>query len=191
MAACRVHDRLMSKITAQHAACTLTGHRCSCGPRSAPAGGAAEVGVHAGVAHGAPEHVRPLVVLHVLAAQRVPPPRGCTKPCCHQLWPASCQLRPLDTPRGLCSMSQHRTLGSLMGAQGQPRKLGTAPVAGATSRRGRQRSPRPRSTRKRRFSWAEPAGPMRKFSGFTSPCTYLQAYMVSPVPRQAQLWNGS
>mmetsp|Transcript_37605 Transcript_37605/g.95048 ORF Transcript_37605/g.95048 Transcript_37605/m.95048 type:complete len:883 (-) Transcript_37605:26-2674(-) len=42
----------------------------------APAGGAAQVGVHARVAHGAAEHVRALVVLRVRAAHVVPPLAG-------------------------------------------------------------------------------------------------------------------
>ena len=40
-----------------------------------PAGGAPQVGVHAGVANRAPEHVRALVVLHVRGAHRILPPR--------------------------------------------------------------------------------------------------------------------
>ena len=42
-----------------------------------PAGGAAQVSVHAGVPHGSPEHVRPLVILHMGAADRVPPSSCC------------------------------------------------------------------------------------------------------------------
>jgi len=34
--------------------------------------------------------------------------------------------------------------------------------------------PNPRSTRNNFFSSGVPGGPSKKFSGFTSPCTYLQ-----------------
>lgn len=48
--------------------------------------------------------------------------------------------------------------------------------------------PRPRSHRYNRFSFGVPGCPSRKFSGFTSPCTYLKG-IYGLCQKQATTWK--
>ena len=147
-----------------------------------PAGGAAQVRVHAGVAHGPPEYVRPLVVLHVGAANRIPPPRRCDR--------VLSSIEPRYAAAALLASARKR--GSWI-AGGQRRQaelqkldrdyfwtsttayeIDESAMAGLSSW---DRAPSPRSTSHSFFSLVLPGWPSRKFSGFTSPCTYLHLPM--------------